>query len=183
MISERAACMVYTQDKDAAAEFFRKAAKKYMNYFKLEVTSPYDDELKAYKEEHSVNVDAKKLITMIVAVISLIMVYFMIKSNAMSRIGELTVYRLLGISKSSILKAYILEMVLMTCYTSVPAVLATSAVIKFISSVPSLGIVMIFPWWSVMILLLGIFLIHTVISILPIYGILSKPPATLAVKD
>lgn len=183
MICERAACMVYTQDKKASMEFFGRAAKKYLNSFKLEQTSPYDDELKAYKKEHSVNVDAKKLITLVIVIISLVMVYFMIKSNAMSRIGELTVYRLLGISKSSILKAYILEMVLMTCYTSVPAVLATSVVIKFISSVPSLGIAMIFPWWSVFILLIGIFLIHTIISILPIYGILSRPPATLAVKD
>ena len=164
-------------------EFFGKAAKKYMNSFKLEQSSPYDDELKAYKKEHSINVDAKKLITLVIVAISLLMVYFMIKSNAMSRIGELTVYRLLGISKSSILKAYILEMALMTCYTSVPAVLVTSVVIKFVSSVPSLGIAMIFPWWSVLILLIGIFLVHTIISILPIYGILSKPPATLAVKD
>lgn len=183
MICERAACKIYTQDKKASMEFFGKAAKKYMNSFKLEQSSPYDDELKAYKKEHSINVDAKKLITLVIVAISLLMVYFMIKSNAMSRIGELTVYRLLGISKSSILKAYILEMALMTCYTSVPAVLVTSVVIKFVSSVPSLGIAMIFPWWSVLILLMGIFLVHTIISILPIYGILSKPPATLAVKD
>lgn len=183
MICERAACKIYTQDKKASMEFFGKAAKKYMNSFKLEQSSPYDDELKAYKKEHSINVDAKKLITLVIVAISLLMVYFMIKSNAMSRIGELTVYRLLGISKSSILKAYILEMALMTCYTSVPAVLVTSVVIKFVSSVPSLGIAMIFPWWSVLILLIGIFLVHTIISILPIYGILSKPPATLAVKD
>lgn len=183
MICERAACKIYTQDKKASMEFFGKAAKKYMNSFKLEQSSPYDDELKAYKKEHSINVDAKKLITLVIVAISLLMVYFMIKSNAMSRIGELTVYRLLGISKSSILKAYILEMALMTCYTSVPAVLVTSVVIKFVSSVPSLGIAMIFPWWSVLILLIGIFLVHIIISILPIYGILSKPPATLAVKD
>ena len=183
MICERAACKIYTQDKKASMEFFGKAAKKYMNSFKLEQSSPYDDELKAYKKEHSITVDAKKLITLVIVAISLLMVYFMIKSNAMSRIGELTVYRLLGISKSSILKAYILEMALMTCYTSVPAVLVTSVVIKFVSSVPSLGIAMIFPWWSVLILLIGIFLVHTIISILPIYGILSKPPATLAVKD
>ena len=81
------------------------------------------------------------------------------------------------------MKAYILEMVLMTCYTSVPAVLITSFVVKFISSVPSLGIALIFPWWSVVALLAVIFVIHTIISVLPILGILSKPPATLAVKD
>lgn len=183
LICDRASFMVYTNNKKDSTEFFQKAAKKYMGSFKLEVSSPYHDEMEEYKKEHNVNMDAKKMITLIVAAISLIMVYFMIKSNAMSRIEELTVYRLIGISKGSIMKAYILEMVLMTCYTSVPAVLITSFVIKFISSVPSLGIALIFPWWSVVALLAVIFVIHTIISVLPILGILSKPPATLAVKD
>jgi predicted lysophospholipase L1 biosynthesis ABC-type transport system permease subunit len=111
------------------------------------------------------------------------MVYFTIKSNAASRSEELTVYRLLGISRGSILKAYMLEMILMTCYTSLPAVMITGGVIRFVSGIPSLEISLIFPWWTMFVLLLAIYFIHMIISILPVYGILSKPPATLAVKD
>jgi hypothetical protein len=62
-------------------------------------------------------------------------------------------------------------------------VLLTSGVIPFIPSIPSLEINMIFPWWSALILLAGIYAVHALISILPVYGILSKPPATLAVKE
>ena len=182
-IFEKATCMFYATDKKAATTSLKSAAKKYMGLFSLDMTVPHDDEIKEYREEHSTNVDAKKLITLVIVVISLIMVYFMIKSNAMARSEELTVYRLIGISKNSIFKAYMLEMVLMTCYTSLPAVLITSGVIKFIGSIPSLEIGMIFPWWSVLLLLAGIFIVHILISILPIYGILSKPPATLAVKE
>lgn len=183
MIYEKANCMVYSKDTKASVAYFEKVVQAYAGDFKLEITIPYEEELEEYQKEHSVNADAKKLITLVVAAISLIMVYFMIKSNAMSRSEELTVYRLLGISKISILKAYMLEMILMTCYTSLPAVLITSGVIKFISSIPSLGIAMLFPWWSVLLLLAGIFMIHIGISVLPIFGILSKPPATLAVKE
>ena len=113
--------------------------------------------------------------------VSIIIVYFTIKSNAISRIEELTVYNLLGISKKSILKSYIIEITLLTSYTSLPAVIV-SGVIKFIGSIPSLGINMLFPWWSVLILLASIYIVHTIISIMPVYRILSKPPATLAVK-
>ena len=110
------------------------------------------------------------------------MVYFTIKSNAISRSEELTVYSLLGISKKSILQSYIIEMSLLTSYTSLPAFLVTSVVIKFIGSIPSLGINMIFPWWAVLLLIAVIYIAHAVISIIPVYKILSKPPATLAVK-
>ena len=149
----------------------------------MELTVPSQDEVAEYKDNHSVDMDAKQLITFVIVIISMIMVYFTIKSNAMSRSEELTVYRLIGISRGSILKAYMLEMVLMTCYTSLPAVLITSGVIQFISSIPSLEISMIFPWWSVLLLLAVIYAVHMVISIMPVYGILSKPPAALAVKQ
>lgn len=41
---------------------------------------------------------------------------------------------------------------------------------------------MLFPWWAVLLLITVIYTAHAIISILPVYGILSKPPATLAVK-
>lgn len=183
VIFSNTACMVYAEDKGASLEYFKSAGKEYANSFKLNVTVPYEDELEAYWQKNGMNMDAYKLITIVIVFISLLMVYFMIKSNAISRSEELTVYRLLGISRGSILKAYMLEMVLITCYTSLPAVLVTSGVIKFISSIPSLEIKMLFPWWSVALLLAGIYVVHVLISVLPIYGILSKPPATLAVKE
>ena len=151
--------------------------------FEMTLSIPSETEIKEYKEQHSVDMDAKQLITLVIMLISMIMVYFTIKSNAVSRSEELTVYRLIGISRGSILKAYMLEMVLMTSYTSLPAVLVTSGVIKFISSIPSLQISMNFPWWSILLLLVCIYAVHIFISIVPVYGILSKPPATLAVKE
>lgn len=175
---------IYTDDAAATMKYFQDVyEEKYAGQFDLNLTVPYKDQIKEYQDEHSENMDATNVITAVIVVISLVMVYFTIKSNAASRSEELTVYRLLGISRGSILKAYMLEMILMTSYTSLPAVLITGGVIRFISSIPSLQISMIFPWWSIALLLVGIYLIHIIISVLPVYGILSRPPATLAVKD
>lgn len=182
MIFEFKTCMVYSDNPKSAINKLKGIKDKSMNVFKMSLTIPHDDEIKAYREANTGDTDASSLVTIAIVIISIIMVYFTIKSNAISRSEELAVYSLLGISKESILKSYIIEMVLLTSYTSLPSVLVTSGVIKFIGSIPSLGINMLFPWWAVLLLIAVIYTIHAIISILPVYGILSKPPATLAVK-
>ena len=96
---------------------------------------------------------------------------------------ELTVYRLLGIEKGSILQAYVLEMMMLCAYTVLPGALITSSIIKFMAQVPSLQIKMIYPWWAVLLLIIIIFAINIILSILPVNKIISRPPVELAVKD
>ncbi len=182
-IYELKKCMFYTNDQQAALAYFDEVKGEYRSDFKLEVTVPHEVQVKEYKEANQVDLDAKYLIAVICVVLSLVMVYFTVKANAVSRSEELTVYRLIGISKASILQAYILEMFFMTCMTSLPAVLVSSIGIKLISAIPSLQLNLLFPWWAVAGLLVAIYLVHSIISILPVYGILSQPPATLAVKE
>ncbi len=183
MIYDSKFCYIYTEEAEGAAEYFMKCAEGYENAFMLEVSVPYEQEIASYKAAHKINVSTKNLIAVVGVVISMLMVYFTVKSNVASRSEELTVYRLIGISRGSILKAYILEMVLITSYTSLPAVLITSGVIKLVSSVPSLGMEMLLPWWSVAALLAVIYLVHIAISVATVYGVISKPPASLAVKE
>ena len=110
------------------------------------------------------------------------MIYFMIKSNAMTRSEELTVYRMFGISNRSIITAFIMELYAIASVTTLPAVLVTAGVIKVISLVPSLNMGIIFPWWAVLGLLICIYLSYAIICILPIKSILAKPPAALDLK-
>lgn len=183
VIYETKDCLFYTKDTKGAMAYFESIKEKYQNAFHLQIEIPHELELEEYKKEHQVDLDAKYLMAVICAVISLVMVYFTVKANAVSRSEELTVYRLIGISKQSILKAYVLEMFFLTCVTSLPAVLITGGVIKVIATIPSLEMGLHFPWWSVLALLAVLYIVHAVISILPVYGILSKPPATLALKE
>lgn len=176
-------CMFYATNQEKALEYFEGTKSEYRGDLKMEIEVPHELQVEEYKEANQVDLDAKYLIAMVGVVLSLVMVYFTVKSNAVSRSEELTVYRLIGISKGSILQAYILEMFFMTCMTSLPAVLGTSVVIKLISAIPSLQLELLFPWWAVALLLVAIYLVHSLISILPVYGILSQPPATLAVKE
>lgn len=188
MIYDSKFCYIYIEDggdAKAAMDYFVEKGNVPENAgaFLMEVSVPYEQEIEMYKEAHTVNLSTKNLIALVGSLLSMLMVYFTVKSNVASRSEELTVYRLIGIAKSSILKAYVLEMVLVTCYTSLPAVLLTSGVIKFVGSVPSLEIEMLLPWWAVMVLLALIYILHALISAVTVHGIISKPPATLAVKE
>lgn len=180
-------CYIYMDNPETDLVQLKSLAKQINNEYgtvlKADVSVPYQDQIKEYNKARNVDMDSKKIFTAVIFLVSLLMIYFTIKSNATSRSEELTVYRLLGIGKRSILRSYMLEMLVINTYTSLPAVLITSVVLKLISSIPSLEIQLIFPWWSVLVLLVGLYLVNILISILPVYGILSKPPAKLALKD
>lgn len=171
---------VYTDNVEETIQYFKNKGKAYSQYFKVKAQSNAQAQIDKYqKDQKESGLNAGYIVTIAVAVLSLIMIYFTIKSNAMARSGELTVYRLIGIAPGSILKAYMLEMIMMTAYTCVPAILFTCGVIKFITSIPSLEIYLLFPWWMAVLLIAAMFIVNTIISILPVHRILHTPPAQL----
>ncbi|MCH5267678.1 MAG: ABC transporter ATP-binding protein/permease [Lachnospiraceae bacterium] len=179
-------CKVYVEnpeDREKVAALISEGAKEYNSFFKVKVTIPYEEQIEEYKAARQGNVDSKKIFVMLVLVVALLMIYFTIKSNVLARMEELTVYRLIGIGKASIMKAYLLEMLLINTYTSLPAVLITTLVIHIFASVPSLNISLTFPLWGMGTLLAAIYVVTGIISMLPVHNILSKPPAELAIKQ
>lgn len=174
---------VYTDDVEGTITYFKSTGEDYTDIFTVNAESVYQEQLDEYQEEQKVNISAGYLVTLAVSILSLIIIYFTIKSNAMARSEELTVYRLIGISPGSIMKAYILEMILVTACTCIPAILVTSGIIKLIVSIPSLEIYLLFPWWLALALAVSLFVVNSIISILPVQGILRKPPAQLAAKS
>lgn len=183
MVYQNRSCLIYTNDMAKTKKYYKKVCSEQLDRFAPVMTVPHDDEIKKYVEEHSSDSFAGNLITAAIAIISVIMIYFMIKSNAMTRSEELTVYRMFGISNKSIITAFIMELYAIASVTTLPAVLITAGVIKVISLVPSLNMGVIFPWWAVAGLLLCIYAAYAVICILPIRSILAKPPAALDLKS
>lgn len=183
-IMENRKFKVYTDDVDATIAYFQEKGHKYRGNFRVDAQSSAQSQLEAYrKEQRKSGLNAGYIVTIAIALLSLIVIYFTIKSNAMARSEELTVYRLIGIAPGSIMKAYMLEMILITAYTCIPAVAVTSGIIKFIASIPSLEIYLLFPWWMAILLVAALFLVNVFISILPVSGILRRPPAQLAAKN
>ncbi|MDD7404084.1 MAG: ABC transporter ATP-binding protein/permease [Butyribacter sp.] len=173
---------VYTNDTDKTMKELKKAAAEYSDNFSAYIYCGSKNQMKQYEKSHKEKISSRNLITIAAVLISVFMIYFMIKSNVSSRTEELTVYRLLGISKGSIMKSYLLEMILVTSYTVLPAVLITSGIIKFIGSIPSLGLQLCFPWVAAVLLIVAIYIVNLLISMIPVRGTLSQPPAALTVN-
>lgn len=171
---------IYCDDPAAASEYFNGIRNK---KFSVETVVPVDEEIAEYKQKSTVKLDVGYLITLAIVLVSLVMMYFSVKTGVLSRIEELTVYRLIGISKGSIIKVYVLEMLIKTVFSSVPAILIVSGVISVIARIPSLQIDMLLPWYAVCALVIATIIINCTISVLPVRRILSKPPATLAIKE
>lgn len=174
--------LVYTEDKEATKAYFENIDEELASKIDIKVTDLYQEEYAAYEEARAVKLDARMVITITIVVISLVVLYFSMKSCAIKNIHNIAVYRLLGIKKGSIALIYAGETAFLTTFTSLPAVLITSAILKFIASIPSLEINIIYPWWAMLGTLAFLYVVNCLAGILPILGILKLPPAKLAAK-
>lgn len=173
---------VYAENQDEVKDFFSDLPSKLLEGIRYSITNPYDEALAQYKEEKAEQFNGRIIVTITIFVISMIILYFMMKANAVQRMQDLGVYRLIGISKSSIVGIFALENAVITTYTSlVGAVLATFATC-LVSSIPSLGVNINYPWYAFLLTVLFLYVTNIIIGILPIRKILKLPPAQLATK-
>lgn len=179
LVIESKSFIVTAEDKQSVFEYFGNLPESVTENLQIFVTDSYGDALSKYEEETSIKVDARMVITLTIFVISLVLLYFSMKSNAMKRIEDIKVYRLIGIQKRSILCIFATESFLLTCYTSLPAVIVTSGVLKFVASIPSLELTLVYPWTAAFGIMLFLFVINTITGILPIIHLVRKPAAHL----
>ena len=167
------------EDKEAVLTYFENLPQETLDRLQVFVTDHYAEEMEEYEAARALKVDARLIITITIFVVSLLLLYFSMKSNAIKKMEDIMVYRLLGIRKRSILFIFAMESVLLTLYTSVPAVLLTSAVLKFVVSIPSLQLNLVYPWSAAFGIIVFLFIINAVTGVLPIIGLVRKPPAQL----
>ncbi len=174
---------IYTDDKDAVTEYLTEGvSESLLAKIKIKITDLYEQQLETYNANRKVNLNANMVITVTIFIISMIILYFMMKTNAIKRMTDISVYRLLGISKGSIIATFALENVIITTFTSVAAAVVTLLVMKFISSIAALGMTFTYPWYVFVPTILFFYLVNVIIGILPVIKILKLPPAQLAAK-
>ena len=179
LIVESKRFTVIAEEKAQVLNYFANLSEETTDRLQIFVTDHYAEELEAYEEARAIKVDARLIITITIFAVSLLLLYFSMKSNAIKKIEDIMVYRLLGIKKSSILFIFVMESILLTLYTSVPAVLLTSAILKFVVSIPSLQLSLVYPWSAAFGIIGFLFTINAVTGVLPIIGLVRKPPAQL----
>lgn len=183
LIIHRNQFYVYAEDKEAAVKFINEelseSVTENVNCKAIDVN---EEELAQVKAAREIKFDTRIIVTITILIITLVILYFMMKASAVQRIGDIGVYRLLGIAKSSIVGLFAFEALILTSYTSLVGILLTTMVTKFISSIPALEIEKFYPWYMVILTIVVIYILNIVISIIPIRKLLKLPPAQLASK-
>ena len=173
----------YSEDREGLKELIeKKLSKEYGDTLNFTINDKYGDDMAKLKEERSQMLSARLIVTITIFVISMILLYFTMKANVAMRITDLGVYRLLGISKGSIIGLFAIENAVITSYTSLLGVIVTTIITKFIASVPSLEMDLVYPWYAILFTILFLYLVNIVIGILPVRKMLKLPPAQLAAK-
>lgn len=178
-------CYIYTDFTDA-----QEGKKKIESIFSDEVKenlsitveNEAEDAFFRVREANKAELEQRILLILAIFLISLIILYFIMKSKTIARIQDMGVYRMLGISKGNIYAMFAWENILLSSETSLIAVLITVLVIKQISGIKSLGLTLIFPWYAVAGTILLLYVLNILIGLLPVRRLLKLPPAQLAAK-
>ena len=174
---------VYTNDKEELKSFIEndlsENVKKLVN---IMVIDTYKNDMDTYTSNLQAKFDSRIIVTITIFIVSMIILYFMMKANAVAKITDLGVYRLLGISKKSILGMFMLENAMLSTYTSLVGVLGTTIVTKFLSGIPALQMNVVFPWYAFVLITAFLYFLNIFIGVLPVKRILKLPPAQLAAK-
>lgn len=148
----------------------------------VSIVNEYQDTIDKYDMEKRQKLGARILMMVTIIVITMVILYFMMKANAVSRMQDLGVYRMLGISKKSIIGMFAYENFLITTRTSVVGALITIFISYVIAKIPSAEYEFYYPWYLFLATIFVIYLFNILIGILPIRKMLKLPPAQLAAK-
>lgn len=171
---------VYCDDKEAVTQQLLQMAKKYESTITVTVVDAYSDQMAAYQEASAMQADARSIIMLTIMVLSAVMLYLLRRADVHSRIGMLSVYRLLGIPKRKAVAVFALESLLNGLTTVVPVTALFWAVLQILRERGSLDL--LFPWYAAVAVALGILAFQFLVTILPLYRLLKLPPARLAAK-
>lgn len=173
---------IFCKDKAAMRKFLLGIQEQTGNRIKVTVLDSYTSRWNDYRQATEIRADARTIVTATILILSMVMLYLLRRSEVQSRIGMLSVYRLLGIPWTKAVTIFTLESVFCTMTTALPAAAMTWAAVKILQLFPSVQTEILLPWQAAGLVYLGVLGFHLMVSILPLIRLLRLPPAQLAAK-
>ena len=173
---------LYCSDKQAMKDYLATVPEELAQRLTIDVVDEYTEAYDAYMEASRVKVNARTVVTATVMLLSLVMLYLLCRSQARDRIGMMAVYRLLGIPGSKLRGIFLLEGVLISLRTALPAAVAAFVVLTILGNIEQLGLKLILPPVAAVLVYLGILAYHLLVAVQPLGKLLRLPPAQLASK-
>ena len=183
MGSATSAFMLYCEDKQAMKDYLAQGMPEELKGMILvETKDTHTVAWAKYQRASNLKADARTIVTVTVIALCMVMLYLLQRSCVQQRIGMMAVYRLLGIPRRKLLTIYLMESLLLSVASVLPATVLTWAAIQIMNRLPSLEFSMILPL-NVAIGVFGVLTVYyLLVSLLPVRKLLYLPPARLAAK-
>lgn len=184
MIMSQTDIELYLADKSELYAFLDNYLPEELNgNIIIEVDDRYERDYAAYADATSLKLDARRIVTITIIFAGALMLYLMQRSKIRERMDLLTVYRLLGIKKRSLLSVFCIESTLLTLKYSLPTIIFVWLFANVAGESQILSALsMVYPIWAALLTLLAIWIFELIISVLPTLRLLALPPARLAAK-
>ena len=149
---------------------------------KLSATSEYENKLQPYYDEAKKVVSSRTLISVTIILISLFIIFFSMKSFAVSNIYDIGVYRAIGIKKSSVVLIYLFEMLIISLKTTLVGGLLCFIITNIISSIPIIDVDFAISFGTFFTITFGLIFINLIVSIIPISRYMRLTPSQILTK-
>lgn len=174
---------LYCEDKAAMKEYLSAGLPAELEgKLQIEVQDRSGNAWAQYRAASSLRMDERRIVTLTVLLLSLVMLYLLQRSKVQERIGMAAVYRLLGIPRRKLAIVFALECLLLALTGTLPAALLAWLAVTILSAFPSVELSLLLPWYAAAGVFAGTTAFHLLVSLLPLMRLLRLPPARLAAK-
>ena len=151
-------------------------------YLIIQSYSEYDNIMKPYINEANKAVTSRLLITFTIVLLSILIVFFSMKSFAIKNIYDIGVFRAIGINKRSIIFVYAIQILIISLKSTLVGALLYYFITSFIASIPLIDLLVAMDFKLFIYSTFGMIGINVLAGILPIIMYLKKTPAQLLSK-
>ena len=151
-------------------------------YLIIQSYSEYDNIMEPYINEANKAVTSRLLITFTIVLLSILIVFFSMKSFAIKNIYDIGVFRAIGINKRSIIFVYAIQILIISLKSTLVGALMYYFITSFIASIPLIDLLVAMDFKLFIYSTFGMIGINVLAGILPIIMYLKKTPAQLLSK-
>lgn len=159
--------------------------KELMEKSNFTIINSYDTQ---YYLAFQYSADAKRILIpmmVVLVAITIIYIYFTMRSKMIHDIYSIGVYRSLGFSRWKMIVKYLIEIIVITTFTSLFGYLFVSIFYEYIANkfvFFGSGLPLLFSHGSTYIVLIGLFLANILIGLIPVFNLMRKTPSEIVNK-
>jgi ABC-type lipoprotein export system ATPase subunit/ABC-type antimicrobial peptide transport system permease subunit len=151
-------------------------------FITLEAYSEYDSFLESYIVSAKNAMTSRLLVTFTILVLSMLIVFFSMKSYAIKNIYDIGVFRAIGINKRSIIFIYGLQIFIISLRSTLVGAVVYYLVTSLVASIPLINIPIAMDFGIFTLCTSGLILINILVGVLPVIMYLKKTPSQLLSK-